>query len=122
MTDTVIRWHSTGIVGTMAEIRDVPDAHHYELTVDGEHAGKLLYVDIGDQRVFHHTEVDDKFSGRGLAGELVSAGLGDTRAAGKRIVAVCPYVAKYVSRHHDFDDVLDPVTPEVTSAVEHAEG
>jgi len=101
----------------MAEIRDVPDAHHYELTVDGEHAGKLLYVDIGDQRVFHHTEVDDKFSGRGLAGELVSAGLGDTRAAGKRIVAVCPYVAKYVSRHHDFDDVLDPVTPEAKAAV-----
>jgi predicted GNAT family acetyltransferase len=106
----------------MAEVRDIPDAHNYELAVDGEHAGLLAYVDVGDQRVFHHTEVDEKFSGQGLAGELVSAGLADAKAAGKRIVAVCPYVAKYVSRHHDFDDVLDPVTPQALAAVEDAAG
>jgi predicted GNAT family acetyltransferase len=101
----------------MAEVRDIPAAHHYEITVDGEHAGLEAYVDSGDQRIFYHTEIDDTFGGRGLAGELVSAALTDARAAGKRIVAVCPYVAKYVKTHHDFDDILDPVTPDVLAVV-----
>lgn len=102
----------------MAEVRNIPEAHQYEITVDGEHAGLEAYVDSGDQRIFYHTEIDEKFGGRGLAGELVSAALTDARAEGKRIVAVCPYVAKYVKQHHDFDDILDPVTPEVVAVVE----
>ncbi|OBG80665.1 GNAT family acetyltransferase [Mycobacterium sp. E802] len=104
----------------MAEVRNIPEAHHYEITVDGEHAGLAAYVDSGDQRIFHHTEVDDKFGGQGLGGELVSGALTDTRNAGKRVVAVCPFVVKYVQKHHDFDDVLDPATPEVQAAVEAA--
>lgn len=35
------------------------------------------------------------------------------RASGKRIVPVCPYVAKYLNRHEEFNDITDPVTPEV---------
>ncbi|WP_036461033.1 GNAT family N-acetyltransferase [Mycobacterium sp. 141] len=105
----------------MADVRNILERHQYEITVDGEHAGLEAYVDAGDQRVFYHTEIDDRFSGRGLAGELVSAALTDARAAGKRIVAVCPYVVKYVKQHHDFDDILDPVTPEAMAAVEAAD-
>ncbi|WP_029106389.1 GNAT family N-acetyltransferase [Mycobacterium sp. URHD0025] len=104
----------------MAEVRNNPEARHYEITVDGEHAGLAAYADSGDQRIFYHTEIDDAFGGRGLAGELVDAALTDARAAGKRIVAVCPYVAKYVQKHHDFDDILDPVTPEALAVVEAA--
>lgn len=99
-------------------VRHVAEANHYEITVAGEHAGLKAYVDAGDQRIFYHTEIDDKFGGRGLAGVLVSAALTDARAAGKRIVPVCPYVAKYVKTHHDFDDILDPVTPDALAAVE----
>ncbi|MBP2454890.1 GNAT family N-acetyltransferase [Mycolicibacterium lutetiense] len=102
----------------MAEVRNIPEARHYEITVDGEHAGLAAYIDSGDQRIFHHTEIDEKFGGRGLAGELVSAALADARAAGKRIVAVCPFVVKYVKTHHDFDDILDPATPQVLAVVE----
>ncbi|CDP86816.1 acetyltransferase [Mycolicibacterium farcinogenes] len=104
----------------MAEVRNIPEARHYEITVDGEHAGLAAYTDSGDQRIFYHTEIDDKFGGQGLAGELVSAALTDARAAGKRLVAVCPYVAKYVQKHHDFDDALDPVTPEAVAAAQAA--
>lgn len=102
----------------MAEVRNIPEARHYEITVDGEHAGIAAYIDSGNQRIFHHTKVEEKFGGRGLAGELVSAALTDTRESGKRIVAVCSFVAKYVEKHHDFDDALDPATPEVLAVVE----
>lgn len=103
-------------------VRHDAAAHQYEITVDGEHAGLEVYVDHGNQRVFVHTEIDDKFGGRGLAGVLVSAALADAKASGKRIVAVCPYVAKYVTTHHDFDDVLDPTTPDILAAVEAQAG
>ncbi|MFQ6147814.1 GNAT family N-acetyltransferase [Streptomyces seoulensis] len=89
------------------------DRHRYEILVDGERAGLTAYRDRGEQRVFHHTEVDDAYAGRGLAGRLVGEALADVRAQGKRIVPVCSYVAKYLTEHDEFADITDPVTPEV---------
>lgn len=99
-------------------VRNAPEANHYELTVNGEHAGLAAYADAGDQRIFHHTEVDEKFGGRGLAGVLVGAALTDTRAAGKRAVPTCSYVARYIEKHPEFGDIVDAATPEALAAVE----
>ncbi|HAM26562.1 MAG TPA: GNAT family N-acetyltransferase [Microbacteriaceae bacterium] len=79
----------------------------YELTIDGARVGVATYRDVGDRRVFLHTEIDPDFAGRGLATELVEWALGDVRGKGKRIVAKCPMVAAYLSKHHQFDDILD---------------
>jgi predicted GNAT family acetyltransferase len=87
--------------------------HRYEILVDGKRAGLTAYRDRGEQRVFYHTEVDDAFAGQGLAAQLVHEALTDVRRSGKRIVPVCPYVAKYLTRHEEFNDITDPVTPEV---------
>lgn len=98
-------------------VKNVSESHRYEISVGGELAGLTAYVDADGQRIFYHTETGEQFAGRGLAAILVSGALADTRSAGKRIVAVCPYVAKYVKKHHDFDDILDPVTPEALKTV-----
>ncbi|MBX9392913.1 N-acetyltransferase [Streptomyces sp. TRM72054] len=87
--------------------------HRYEIFVDGKRVGLTAYRDRGEQRVFYHTEVDDAFAGQGLAAQLVHEALTDVRRSGKRIVPVCPYVAKYLTRHEEFNDITDPVTPEV---------
>jgi hypothetical protein len=104
------------------QVANAPQRRQYEITIGGEPAGIAAYVDQGDQRIFYHTVVEDRFAGRGLAGKLVSAALADTRAAGKRAVPVCPYIAKYITSHHDFDDILDPVTPTALDAVQAAVG
>ncbi|EOM75150.1 N-acetyltransferase [Rhodococcus rhodnii] len=101
--------------------------HRYEVHADGTLAGFTEYVDRDDatkgaQRVFYHTEVDQAFAGRGLAGTLVGRALADTAASGRRIVPVCPYVAKYVESHHDFDEVLDKPTPAALADVRAATG
>ena len=93
------------------------ESHRYEISVGGHRAGFAAYVDTNGQRIFYHTEVDHEFSGRGLGAVLVSAALTDTRSTGKRVVPVCPYVANYVKVDHDFDDILDPVTPAAMQAV-----
>ncbi|MFS4093837.1 GNAT family N-acetyltransferase [Streptomyces sp. AF1A] len=94
-------------------VERVDARHRYEIRVGGERAGLTAYRDRGDQRVFFHTEVDDAYAGQGLAGQLVQYALTDVRALGKRIVPVCPYVAKFLKKHEEFADITDPVTPQI---------
>ncbi|MGW7310812.1 GNAT family N-acetyltransferase [Streptomyces sp. NPDC054835] len=85
------------------------------MLVDEKRAGLTAYRDRDDRRVFFHTEIDDAYAGQGLASVLVENALNDVRAAGLRIVPVCPYVAKFLKKHEEFADITDPVTPEVLS-------
>ncbi|MFC0598311.1 GNAT family N-acetyltransferase [Streptomyces palmae] len=89
--------------------------HRYEILVDAQRAGLTAYRDREDRRVFFHTEIDDSYAGQGLASILVEQALTDVRASGKRIVPVCPYVAKFLKKHEEFADITDPVTPEILS-------
>ncbi|GGZ06492.1 GNAT family N-acetyltransferase [Streptomyces olivaceoviridis] len=94
-------------------VERVDARNRYEILVDGKRAGLTAYRDRDAQRVFYHTEVDDAFAGQGLASQLVQEALTDVRESGKRIVPVCPYVAKFLKRHEEFADLVDPVTPDV---------
>lgn len=102
-------------------VTHVPNKRRYEISSDSELAGFVEYADRENQRVFYHTEIDSRFSGRGLASELVNFALSDTRAAGMRVAPVCPYVDKYVRRHTEFDDVVDPVTTEAIATAKAAQ-
>lgn len=85
----------------------------FTISVDDQQAGLAAFVERGNQRIFHHTEVADAYEGRGLATILAGEALAQTRDAGLRIVAVCPLVANFLETHRDFDDVVDPVTDDV---------
>ena len=98
----------TGAVVTIKKL-----TRKFTVGVEGKTVGLAAFADRDEQRVFYHTEVDDAYGGRGLATVLIAEALARTRAEGKRIVAVCPMVAAYVSKHHDFDDILDEPTPEL---------
>ncbi|MFC8236075.1 GNAT family N-acetyltransferase [Streptomyces sp. NPDC057284] len=98
---------------TAPTVQRVDPKHRYEILVDGETAGHTAYRDRDDQRVFYHTKIYDAFAGQGLAAILVQQALSDVRTSGRRIVPVCPYVAKFLKKHDEFADITDPVTPEV---------
>lgn len=83
------------------------DRHRYVLVIDGEVAGVAHYLPHAVQDVFTHTVVDERFEGQGLGSELVRAALKDVRGRGRRIVPVCPFVAAYLVKHHDWDDIVD---------------
>lgn len=101
-------------------VTHVPEQHQFEIAVGAERAGLTQYAEDAERRIFVHTEVDDAFAGQGLGGVLVRQALDETRAAGLRIVAVCPYVARFLEKNHDWDDVLDQVTPYVRELVREA--
>jgi predicted GNAT family acetyltransferase len=82
------------------------DTHRYEIRVDGILAGFTQAFEEGDVVTFPHTEIFEQFEGQGLASELVSGALDDVRVRGKKIVATCPYVARFVKKHPDYQDLL----------------
>ena len=67
----------------------------YTIAVDGKTVGLAAVADRGDQRISYHTEVDERFGGRG-GHHLVEQALEATRADGKRVVATCPMVAAFI--------------------------
>ena len=89
------------------------DAHRFEIHDGDSRVGLTQYAVVspdGVHRVFFHTEVDDAYSGQGLAGRLVAAALDETVADGLRIVPVCPFVATYVKRHPEYAAHVDEPT------------
>lgn len=81
----------------MTTVRDNPAEHRYEIH-DGETlAGFTAYKLTRTTIAFAHTEVDDAFSGRGLARQLVTEALDDVRSRGLAVLPFCPYVRKVIA-------------------------
>jgi uncharacterized protein len=93
----------------------------YEVRVDGEVGGFLLYRPAPDGRVIlPHTEVDPAFKGQGLGSILAAEALADLARRGDVIVPECPFVAHYLTEHEvaglvvewpDSDDATDAAAP-----------
>jgi predicted GNAT family acetyltransferase len=91
---------STGTI-----IRHNAAARRYEVEVDG-HLSVCEYELEGGRMVFTHTMVPPELRGRGLAEKLVRAALDDARQQGRKVVPACSYVAKFIERHAEFQDLL----------------
>lgn len=55
---------------------------------------------------FTHTEVPEALEGRGIGAQLVRGALDDARARGEKVVPLCPFVAAYITRHPEYQDLL----------------
>jgi predicted GNAT family acetyltransferase len=89
------------------EVVDQPDRRRYVAVLDGEQAGFVSYRRDGDRIVFLHTEVDDRFEGRGVGSALVRRSLEAARAAGRTVVPRCPFYRAWLDRHPGYADLLD---------------
>lgn len=91
---------------TTTTVANNPETSRYEISVDGVLAGFTEYIDKGDLLVFPHTVVFEEFDGQGLAAILVTGALDDVRANGRVIRADCPYVAGFLRKHPEYQDLL----------------
>ena len=81
------------------------NAGRYEAMVDG-HQSICEYELAAGRMIFTHTVVPPELRGRGIAEKLVRAALADARAAGRKVVPACSYVAKFIDRHKEYADLL----------------
>lgn len=85
-----------------------PDRNRYELRDEQNVIGVLTYRLPDDHHVdLVHTEVEEAYGGRGLAGRLVAYAIADISARGKRIVPHCPYVQSWLKKHPGYGDITD---------------
>jgi predicted GNAT family acetyltransferase len=89
------------------EVVDDPAKSRFEILMDGQVAGFADYQLRGAKIVLTHTEVAPEHTGQGLAGKLVKHALEASRDAGLRVVPLCPYVATYIERHPEYQDLVD---------------
>lgn len=85
-----------------------PEKHRYEIYAGDERLGLTQYRLPDDDHVdFIHTESSPEHAGEGLAARLVTFALDDVRAQGKRIIPHCPYVAGFIRKHPEYEDITD---------------
>jgi predicted GNAT family acetyltransferase len=86
-------------------VRDNTRSHRFELEIDDQVA-KSWYRLQGNVITFTHTEVPHALEGKGVGSSLAKGALDAARAAGKKVVALCPFIAGYIKRHHQYQDLL----------------
>ncbi|WP_116125645.1 GNAT family N-acetyltransferase [Lewinella sp. IMCC34183] len=73
----------------------------------GSQKSKLQYRLTGDGRIdLVHTEVPEDLTGQGLGSSLVVAALKYARDNDLQAIPSCPFVASYVERHPEWNDVV----------------
>lgn len=87
-------------------IVDNPSAGRFEIHVDGEMAGFAAYRRAGSTVSFNHTEIDERFEGRGLGSVLVRGALDAVRVEGASVLPFCPFVRRYIERHPTYLDLV----------------
>lgn len=80
-------------------VRDDPERSQYVAAVDGTDVGVARYVESGTVRTFTHTEVDPSHQGQGIASELVRQAVRDVRSRDLQLIALCPYVKRWLEKH-----------------------
>ena len=90
----------------MARIEKNTASRRYEMVVDG-HTAIVEYgdEDAGTVRLVH-TEVPSGLKGRGIGSQLAKGVLDAVRAEGRTVVPQCEFIASYIARHPEYQDLV----------------
>lgn len=89
------------------ELEDRGTKGRYFLRAPGGEIAEMTFTKVGErQLIIDHTEVPDAFRGQGVGVRLVERAIADARAAGKKIIPLCPFAAAQFRRHPEWRDVL----------------
>ena len=83
------------------------DSSHVEIRVGGD-AAFILFRLRGSTLSLIHTEVPPALQRKGLADALAKAALEYARTHSMTVKPICPFVAKYLTRHPEFQSLVEP--------------
>ena len=89
------------------QVRDNPALHRFEVDL-GEAVGVAVYTLMDGKIMFTHTEVPEEHEGKGIGTALIKAGLAAARDRGLQVIPICPFFARYMQRHSETQDLLEP--------------
>jgi predicted GNAT family acetyltransferase len=80
--------------------------HRYEIADAGQVLGHADYRESAGVITFTHTEIDPSQEGKGLGSQLAKFALDDVRSRKLRVVARCKFIAAWIQRHPEYQDLL----------------
>jgi len=86
-------------------VTDDPEHRRYVAREGDDLAGVAVYLRSPELIAFLHTEVEDAYGGRGVGSALARAALDDARAQGLRVLAICPFIDGWITKHPDYEDL-----------------
>ena len=84
-----------------------PQRQRFEVALEGKVA-KLEYRIKENRITLIHTEVPHELEGHGIAAELARAALEYAREFNLLVVPSCRYVASYLKKHPEYQEIVDP--------------
>ena len=91
------------------KVQHVAERSRVEARADDDRVmGFSQYVVRDGAYVFFHTEVGSAFEGQGVGGRIAAGVMDFVRDSGTTIVPQCPFIAAYVRRHPEFQDLVAP--------------
>ncbi|MEQ8400722.1 MAG: GNAT family N-acetyltransferase [Roseitalea porphyridii] len=96
-------------VATLPIAREEHDGKgRYLIAAPGGATAEMSYSRVNDGLIIiDHTEVPDAFRGTGTGRRLLERLIADARAAGTRIVPLCPFAKAQFDRHPEWADLLE---------------
>jgi predicted GNAT family acetyltransferase len=88
-------------------VRDNAGELRYEIEEEGEVRGFIQYRRGGGVVTLVHTDVDPKWEGHGVGSALVQGALDDIRVRGLKVRPLCPFVAAYIRRHPEYEEIVE---------------
>ena len=89
------------------DVRDNPEQKRFELRIGDDVAGFAAYRVRDGVVVVTHSEINQRFRGQGFGNVLAEQTLDQLRARGAKVYPACPFFAKYVAAHHEYDDIIE---------------
>ncbi|HEY5047017.1 MAG TPA: GNAT family N-acetyltransferase [Rhizomicrobium sp.] len=86
-------------------VKDNSASGRFEMAVDGATAF-VSYRLTKSAVVLVHTEVPKALEGRGIGSALAKGVLDLLRTQGRKAVVVCAFIAAFVRKHPEYDDLL----------------
>ncbi|HSP36136.1 MAG TPA: GNAT family N-acetyltransferase [Frankiaceae bacterium] len=93
--------------GTEVTVADHPENSRFEAFIDGQRVGLADYRLSDGAITFTHTVVDAAGEGKGVGSTIASAALDAARDRGLRVVPECTFIARYISRHDEYLELVD---------------
>lgn len=88
----------------MSDVSNNEERSRYELVEQGHTAFAAYEID-GEVITFTHTVVPPSLQGMGIASRLILAALTDARSRGLKVRPQCPFVAAYIAKHPEWEDL-----------------
>jgi predicted GNAT family acetyltransferase len=89
-------------------VRDNVEKHRFEIALGDGGLAIAQYTLPKGKIMFTHTEVPPAHEGQGIGTALIRFALASARTRRLKVIPICPFVAAYIAKQPEEQDLLDP--------------